>query len=331
MKKAVLVTGGAGYVGSVLIGELLAKGYKVICLDRFFFGGNSLKEFKSNPQLTIVKDDTRQFDPNILKNVSVVFDLAAIAQPDPTEELNPKLFHEINYLGPVRVANLSKKYGVERYIFASSCSVYGFRKEIISEDSPLNPIESYGKTKAQAERAILSISDKKFCATVLRFATIYGLSPKMRFDLVVNGMTLSLFKTGKIKVMRDGTQWRPVIHVKDAVNAYLKIMEADKEEVNREIFNVGSNDQNFQIYHLAKLIGESVGISYEIEWYGEPDARSYRVDFSKITRVLGFRTEFTPKEGAKEVYDALRDGVIKDTPETYVIKWYRQLAERKVL
>ena len=325
----VLVTGGAGYIGSVLIPELLAKGYEVTCLDGFFFGGNTLKEVESDPRLKIIKDDTRRFDPEILRNVSIVIDLAAIAQPDPTGQLDPKLFHEINYLGSVRVARLSKKYGVEKYIFPSTCGVYGFREGILNEDSPLSPIEAYGKTKAQTEKEVLALSDREFSVTVLRFGTVYGLSPKMRFDLLINGMTLSLFKTGKIGVMKDGTQWRPVLHVRDVVNVYLKFMGAE-EGVSGEIFNVGSNDQNFQIYSLAKVLGDSVGIPYEIEWYGEPDTRSYRVDFSKVSKI-GFKTEFTPKEGIKEIYDALKAGAIEDTPETYLIEWYKQLQEKGIL
>lgn len=322
-----LITGGAGYIGSILIHHLLNEGYKVKCLDRLFFGRESLKDVESNPNIEIIKDDVRWFDPSILRNVSVVVDLAAISQPDPAKQLDPVKFYDIDYLGPVRVSNLSKEYGVERYILASTCSVYGFQEEVLDENSPPNPIEAYGRTKVLAEREVLPLSDKKFTVTVLRFATAYGFSPKIRFDLVVNGMTLSLFKTGKIRVMRKGTQWRPVVHVKDIAKAIIKVVKSDKKKVNKETFNVGSNDQNYQIYPLAKLIGNSIGVPYETEWYGEPDIRSYRVNFDKIRNVLGFKTEYTPREGAREIYEALQNGVITDSPKTSVIKWYKYLLE----
>ncbi len=321
----VLVTGGAGYIGLVLIPKLLENGYKVKCLDVFFFGEESLQNLKINQNLTIIKDDTRKFNPEILKDVDVVVDLAAISQPDPTKQLDPNLFYEFNFYGPSRVVDLSKKHGVKKYILASTCSVYGFQDKILDENSPPNPVEIYGQTKAQAEKKVLSYSDKNFSVTVLRFATVYGLSPKMRFDLVVNGMTLSLFKTGKIRVMRNGYQWRPVVHVKDVVKAIMLIIESEEEKVNGEIFNVGSNNQNFQIYPLAKLIGDSVGEPYDIEWYGDPDTRSYRVSFEKIEKVLGYKTSYTPKEGAKEIYEALQNGKIMDTEKAYVIKWYKNL------
>ena len=148
------------------------------------------------------------------------------------------------------------------------------------------------------------------------------------FDLVVNAMTLSLYKTGTIKVMRPGSQVRPVVHVADVAKAIMTIIEADEDKVNGEIFNVGSNDQNYQIYQLAKLIGDSVGKPYKIEWYGEPDTRSYAVNFTKIREQLGFSTSYTPAEGAREVYKALEDGVISDTLETRVIQWWKYMQDQ---
>lgn len=321
----VLVTGGAGYLGSVLVRELLAGGYRVVCLDRLIFGGDPLEDVASDPNLQVVRGDTLSFDPSILRGVSAVIDLAAIAAPDPEGKLSPELFYQVNCMGPLRVATLSKKHGVERYIFSSTCGVYGFQEGVLDERSPLNPAEIYGRTKAQAERLVLETSDERFCVTVLRLATLYGLSPRMRFDLVVNGMTLSLFKTGRIRVKRDGTQWRPLVHVRDAAAAFLRVLEAERGDVAGEVFNVGSNDQNFQIYQLAKLVGDSVGVSYEIEWYGEPDNRSYRVDFSKIRRTLGYGTRFTVRDGAVEIYNALKEGRVRDVPQAYVIDWYSSL------
>ena len=323
----VLVTGGAGYIGSILTRMLLERGYKVKCLDRFFFGMESLKDVMPNPNLEIIKDDVRWFDPNILKDVDAVLDLAALSN-DPSGELDPAKTYDINYLGRVRTARLSKEYGVERYILASSCSVYGFREGVIlDENSPVSPLTTYAKCNVLAERAVLPLADDKFTVTALRQATVYGLSPRMRFDLAINGMVLGAFKNKKIPVMRDGTQWRPFIHVKDTSKAFITVLESPKEKVNGQIFNVGSNEQNIQIYPLAKMIGEAIGEPIDIEWYGSPDKRSYRVNFDKIKNVLGFKPNYTPKDGAKEVYEALENGIVTDSLKTKTVEWYKYLLQ----
>ncbi|HEX69456.1 MAG TPA: SDR family oxidoreductase [Candidatus Bathyarchaeota archaeon] len=323
----VLVTGGAGYIGSILTRMLLERGYKVKCLDRFFFGMESLKDVMSDPNLEIIKDDVRWFDPNILKDVDAVLDLAALSN-DPSGELDPAKTYDINYLGRVRTARLSKEYGVERYILASSCSVYGFREGVIlDENSPVSPLTTYAKCNVLAERAVLPLADDKFTVTALRQATVYGLSPRMRFDLAINGMVLGAFKNKKIPVMRDGTQWRPFIHVKDTSKAFITVLESPKEKVNGQIFNVGSNEQNIQIYPLAKMIGEAIGEPIDIEWYGSPDKRSYRVNFDKIRNVLGFKPDYTPKDGAKEVYEALENGIVTDSLKTKTVEWYKYLLQ----
>lgn len=322
----VLVTGGGGYIGSVLIELLLERGYRVKCLDRFFFGEQTLSELSGNPNLEIIKDDIRWFDPGILNGVDTVMDLAALSN-DPSGELDPEKTMEINYKGRVRVASLAKKYGVERYILASSCSVYGFQDKIVSETSPTNPLTTYAKANLMAEQDVMPMADERFSVTVLRQATVYGLSPRMRFDLAINGMVLGFYKNGKIPLMRDGTQWRPFVHVRDTSKAFIMVMESEKEVVNREIFNVGSNEQNVQIHPLAKLIAESINLPFNFEWYGSPDKRSYRVDFSKIHDKLGFRASYTPKEGAKEVYDALVSGKITDNIKTRTVEWYKYLLE----
>ncbi|MEM3545938.1 MAG: NAD(P)-dependent oxidoreductase [Candidatus Bathyarchaeia archaeon] len=327
----VLVTGGAGYIGSVLIGSLLDEGYSVICLDRLIFGDAGIKPYIGMSNFKLVVDDTRTFNSEILNGVNAVVDLAAISQPDPSGYLEERLFHEMNYKGPVRVANLSMKHGVKKYIFTSTCSVYGFQEGLISEKSQPNPLENYAKTKLMVEEEVKPLSSKEFCVTILRLATVYGLSKKMRFDLVVNGMTLSLYKTGVIKVMHPGTQIRPVVHVADVAKAIISVIEADESEVNGEVFNVGSNDQNYRIYDLAKLVGDSVGKPYGIEWYGEPDTRSYNVDFTKIRKRLNFIASYTPIQGSREVYKALEEGVISDAPETRVISWWKTLKAKEVV
>ena len=319
----VLVTGGAGYIGSILSRILLEKGYDVTCLDRLFFGIDSIKEIAD--KIHLIKDDIRWFKPEILEGIDSVFDLASLSN-DPSGELEPQKTMEINYKGRVRVAKLSKKYGIARYVLASTCSVYGFQEEILTEESNLNPLTTYARANMLAEKKILPLADKSFSVTVLRQATVYGLSPRMRFDLAINGMVLGFYKNGKIPIMRDGKQWRPFIHVKDTSNAFIKVLEADTELVNGQVFNAGSNEQNIQIFNLAKLIAESINLPFNYEWYGSPDKRSYRISFNKIEKTLNFKPHYTPKEGAKEVFDALKDGRVSgDDPRTITVKWYKRL------
>lgn len=325
----VLVTGGAGYIGSILSRILLEKGYDVTCLDRLFFGTDPIKDITD--KIRLVKDDIRWFKPEILKGIDAVFDLASLSN-DPSGELEPQKTLEINYMGRVRVAKLSKKYRVSRYVLASTCSVYGFQEEILTEESSLNPLTTYAKANMLAEKEIQPLADKSFTVTALRQATVYGLSPRMRFDLAINGMTLGFFKNGKIPIMRDGEQWRPFIHVKDTSNVFMKVLEADPELVNGQVFNAGSNEQNIQIFNLAKLIAESINLPFNYEWYGSPDKRSYRVSFNKIKETLNFKPQYTPKEGAKEVFDALKDGRVSgDDPRTITVKWYKHLLEMHTL
>jgi nucleoside-diphosphate-sugar epimerase len=250
---------------------------------------------------------------------------------DPSGELDPQKTLDINYMGRVRVAKLSKKQGVKKYVLASTCSVYGFQEGILTEESALNPLTTYAKANVLAEKEILPLADKSFTATVLRQATVYGYSYRMRFDLAINGMVLGFYKNGKIPIMRDGKQWRPFVHVKDTSNAFIKVLEAEPELVNGQIFNVGSDEQNIQIFDLAKLVAESINMPFNYEWYGSPDNRSYKVSFKKIRENLKFKPLYTPKDGAKEVFEALKDGRLNpDDPRTITVKWYKNLLEMQV-
>ena len=324
----VLVTGGAGYIGSVLVRRLLKEGYKVTVLDRFFFGKESLASVSKNPSLKLIQDDIRWFNPKILKGVDIVMDLAALSN-DPSGELNPKMTMEINYKGRARVAKLSKQNGVKRYILASSCSIYGFADRLLDEKSKINPLTTYSKANRLAEISAKKLVDDKFTVSLLRFATVFGLSKRMRFDLAVNGMVLGFFKNKQIPIMRNGKQWRPFIHVKDVVNAYVKVIKSQKDKVNGKIFNVGSNAQNYQILPLAKEVARSIGIPFRKEWYGDPDSRSYRISFKKVEEELGFKIKYPISYGAKEVYSALKKGTITDSIKTKTVEWYKYLLESK--
>ena len=325
----VLVTGGAGYIGSILTRLLLEKGYDVICLDRLFFGTDSIKDVAD--RMHVVRDDVRWFNPDLLRGVDAVFDLASLSN-DPSGELDPQKTLDINYEGRVRVAKLSKKHGVPRYVLASTCSVYGFQEGVLTEESAPNPLTTYAKASVLAEKEILPLADASFCATVLRQATVYGLSPRMRFDLAVNGMVLGFYRNGKIPIMRDGKQWRPFVHVKDTSRAFVKVLESEQELVNSQVFNVSDDKQNVQIYDLARAVAEAIGLPFNYEWYGSPDNRSYRVSFNKIKSALDFMPENTPKKGAREVYDALKERRLDgDDPRTITVKWYKHILEMERL
>jgi len=321
----VLVTGGAGYIGSVLSRLLLEKGYKVAILDRLFFGKDSIKDISD--QIQLIREDSRWYEPGILKGIDAVLDLAALSN-DPSGELDPGKTLEINHQARARTAKLAKKHGVSRYVLASSCSVYGFQEGMLTEQSTPNPLTTYAKANILAEQDNLPLADKKFTSTAVRQATVYGYSPRMRFDLAVNGMALGFFKNGKIPIMRDGKQWRPFVHVKDTSAAFVRVLEAEPELVNGQIFNVGSNDQNVQVFDLAKTVAEAINLPFNFDWYGSTDTRSYRVSFDKIGQTLGYKPMLGPKDGAREVYDALKQGRLNgDDPRTITVKWYKQLME----
>jgi nucleoside-diphosphate-sugar epimerase len=320
----VLITGGAGYVGSVLIEHLLNEGYDVTCLDRFFFGDEFLKKLSQGKKLTLVKDDIRWFDPKILEGIDVVMDLAAISN-DPAGDLDPSKTYDINHLGRARVAKLSKMHGVKQYILASSASIYGFQEETVNEDSKVNPLTTYSKANRMAEVESLPLNDDTFTVTALRFSSIYGFSPRMRFDLAVNNMALDLFKSGKIVITGDGKQWRPFLHIKDAARAYQLVIESPKEKIAGHIFNVGSDNQNYEINKLAREVGDSIGLKYEIEFKGTLDHRSYIASFKKIKDTLGFTPKYNVSDGSNEIYDALKKGILTDSIKTKTLEWYKHL------
>jgi nucleoside-diphosphate-sugar epimerase len=329
--KTVLITGAGGYIGCRLVDYLQDKGYKIKALDRFFFGKERLQSVLKSSQVEVIEEDIRFFDPEILKDVDVVIDLAALSN-DPAGELDPVKTWSINYLGRFRVATLAKFMGVKRYVFPSSCSVYGFQEDVVSETSSVNPLTTYAKANYKAEVDIKRLADKNYCVVILRFATVYGYSPRMRFDLAINGMVRGFFKNGKIPILRDGTQYRPFVHVMDVCKAIHLAMEADDEKVNGEVFNVGSNEQNVQIFELAQRVATAIGVEFNYEWYGFPDHRSYRVNFDKIKEVLNFYPDYTIEDGAREIYEALKSGKLDpDDPATITVEWYKRLISEGVM
>jgi len=325
-KKTIYIAGAGGYIGSMMVEFFLKKGHNVIALDRFYFG-NTLQDLETNRNLKIIRDDIRSFNPKLLNGVDVVINLASISN-DPASELNPAATMSINYEGAVRLAKLASRAKVKNYIFSSSCSVYGVGKDIVDENSQTQPVSEYARSKIAAEKALLNLASSRFCVTIFRIATAYGLSPRrMRFDLIVNLMTLHAWKNKKIFILGGGRQWRPLIHIKDAISSFDLIMIKNKKLINRQIFNVGSNDQNFQVYQVANIIKKhfpEVTIDVTPD---DPDNRSYRVNFNKFSNSFNFKPKKTIEDGIREINSALEKGEITDEIKTNTSWYYRYLIE----
>ncbi|KWT85302.1 NAD-dependent epimerase/dehydratase family protein [Candidatus Magnetominusculus xianensis] len=329
MMKKVFITGGAGYIGSIMIGAMLENEYEVIVLDRMFFGKRPVLKYLDHPKVHFYKDDVRYFDKALLKGVDVVIDLAGISN-DPASEINPQATININQKGSIRVAKVSKEMGVRQYILASSCSIYGEGDDnLLNEESKKNPVSLYARSKIKAEEAIKPLADDNFCVTFLRNGTVYGYSTRMRFDLVVNTMTWKAWQNGKIHIMGGGQQWRPLVHVKDVVDAFLLVMQTQNLSIiNGQAFNVGSNDQNYQIWQIANMVKNAIP-NTELEFFpSDPDRRDYRVCCDKITNVLGFKTKKTVTDGIIEILDGLKSGYIDAMdPSNITVKYYKYLLE----
>lgn len=317
--KFVLVTGGAGYVGAVLVGELLEQGHKVRVLDNFIYGMEPLSGMTDNRNLEVVVGDIRKIDDikKALKDdVWAVVHLAAVVG-DPACSIQADTAVETNLLSTIRLAQMCKD--VERFIFPSTCSVYGASDANISdENSKTNPVSLYAKTKLQAEKALLSLRDKYPVPVILRLATLFGLSPRMRFDLVVNFFVKKALKDKEFKVF-GGEQWRPFVHVSDVANAIQLALNAPIDKVDGKIFNVGFTEENYQIKDIAGLVKKHIP-EVAVQHVKEiTDRRSYHVSFEKIKRVLELKSSKTIEDGILEIKAAIESDKIPnpDDPRYY--------------
>jgi nucleoside-diphosphate-sugar epimerase len=325
-----LVTGAGGYIGTQLVKDLVKSGNDVTAVDRFFFGQETLKDFFANPKVSIIQKDIRDLTEADMVGHEVVCDLACLSN-DPAGEIDPALTYAINRDGRIHVASTAKRAGVNKYIISSSCSVYGQGQEPqLTEKSATNPISVYAKSTLEAEQQNLSIADKNFSVTSLRNATVFGLSNRMRFDLVVNLMTLTAFQKGRIIVMGGGKQWRPLVHLSDVSNAFQLIINSSIDNVNQEVFNIGLD--NFQIKNLAYLVREELPINIEIDVApDDADKRDYNVVFEKARNKLSFIPKVSVVDGIREIYSALKNGSVDTGPKTVTVSWYRNILDAKRL
>lgn len=307
----VLVTGHLGYIGTVLVPMLLEKGHAVVGLDSDLFEQSTFGE--GIVDVPWIRKDIRDVEAEDLRGIDAVMHLAALSN-DPLGDLNPDLTYEINHRASVRLAALAKGAGIDRFIFSSSCSNYGAGGEdLLTEQSPFNPVTPYGISKVRVEKDVSAMADERFCPVFLRNATAFGVSPRLRFDLVLNNLVAWAFATGRVFIKSDGTPWRPIVHIADIARAFIAVLEAPREAVHNQAFNVGRNTDNYRIRELADIVRETVpGCEIEYAKDGGPDKRCYRVDSSRILKAVpGFQPVWDARKGARELYDAYRNVGLK--------------------
>jgi nucleoside-diphosphate-sugar epimerase len=326
----ILVTGHEGYIGTVLVPLLLSAGHEVVGLDSNLFGRCTFLD--GIPAIASIQKDVRDVNLTDLAGFDGILHLAGLSN-DPLSDLNPQLTFEINHIASVRLAKLAKKAGVQRFVFSSSCSNYGAGgTEMLTEKSAFNPITPYGISKVRVEQDVSKLADDRFSPTFLRNATAFGVSPRLRFDLVLNNLVAWAYATGLVHIKSDGSAWRPIVHIEDISRAFLAVLEAPIDIVHNQAFNVGRTEDNYQIRDLADIVKATVP-NTEIEYADDAitDQRCYRVDCSKIRRMLpAFQPQWDARKGAVELYEAFRKTNL--TVEDFEGERYKRIAHiRKLL
>ncbi|MEW6510888.1 MAG: NAD-dependent epimerase/dehydratase family protein [Bacteroidota bacterium] len=306
----VLVIGGAGYIGSVLARQLLDRGYNVTVLDALIYGDEGIRSLHGTPRFNFIKGDLRDIEAVVgaMQGMDSVVHLGALVG-DPACAIDEKLTLEINLAATRMISEVAKGYGVQRFIFASTCSVYGASEELLNEKSTLNPVSLYAKSKIASEEVILRLADDRFAPTILRFATIFGVSPRLRFDLVVNFLTARAIAEKSITIM-GGQQWRPFIHVADAAESIVRVLEAPAIVVRGEIFNVGSDAENYQIGQVGELVKRAIPEVKVVTAGNDADRRNYRVSFRKFEGHVGFIPSRSVASGIAEIKQAIQQGQV---------------------
>ena len=307
--KKIIVTGHNGFIGPHLVNFLKESGYFVKGIDTNYFNDDCKFSNYTSPHEEVIKD-VRLIDESDLEGAYAICHLAGLSN-DPMGALNTKLTGDINHLASVKIAKLCKKVGVEKYIFSSSCSMYGISdgSKAIDETADFAPLTAYAESKVETEKDVQSLKSDDFCVTFLRNATAYGLSPKLRLDLVVNNLVGWATVYSKIKILSDGSPWRPLVHCEDIARAFIAVIESDCQTVNGQAYNVGQLTENYQVKDIAKIVGEVVpGCSVEITGEHGSDSRSYKVDFNKIKKSLpNFKPKWTLKPAIENIYKGFRD------------------------
>ena len=305
--RRVLVIGGAGYIGSVLCRQLLARGYYVRVLDALLYGGDAIRDILDEPRFEFMRGDSRDAQSVVgaMRGVDAVVHLGEIVG-DPATSIDFEVTREVNVAATRMLAEVAKGFGVERFVYASSCSVYGASDGVLTEMSELNPVSEYARAKVAAETILLNMNDQRFNPVILRFATVFGLSPRPRFDLAINVLTAKAIIDGEIPVS-GGDQWRPFIHVSDVAQAIVRAIEAPRANVKGRTFNVGGDDLNYTILAAAEEIGRAVPDARLVVNRSNVDQRNYRVSFARIRRELGFTPLVSLQEGIAELAAAIRE------------------------
>jgi nucleoside-diphosphate-sugar epimerase len=331
MSKKILVTGGAGYIGCVLAPKLLDRGYEVRIVDKLVFGREGLESIKD--KIELFPGDIRNPSKEWFEGVDAVIHLAGLSN-DPTAEYNPKANESINTDGAIILARECKAAGIRRFLFASSCSVYYTMRSddtVRDEDYPIDPQAPYSYSKHNAEKALLELADNGFCPVFLRKGTIFGPSPRKRFDLVVNTFTKDAFQHRHLIIHAGGRMWRPMLHIEDAADAYIACLEAPEEKVHGQVFNILSD--NYQVIKIAHEVrralevGKGVRLDLEVQQVGA--VRSYRVSGEKFKRVFGLDLSRQIGPAVSEMWDQLEEGIEPDNPIFYNIKWLELLEEMR--